>query len=98
DGIRDFHVTGVQTCALPICAEFSQTLELLPNFKASDDLRINSETSLSAPIAAGISMKASYTIRHDGLPEPGFEKTDRIFTTGVQIGRASCRERRTLSE
>src|SRR5690606_39748274 len=21
DGIRDYHVTGVQTCALPICAE-----------------------------------------------------------------------------
>src|SRR5690606_40977582 len=21
DGIRDFHVTGVQTCALPICAD-----------------------------------------------------------------------------
>src|SRR5690606_40284498 len=21
DGIRDFHVTGVQTCALPICSE-----------------------------------------------------------------------------
>src|SRR5690606_6141655 len=66
-------------------AEFSQVLELLPNFKASDDLRINSETSLSAPIAAGISMKAGYTIRHDGLPEAGFEKTDRIFTTGVQV-------------
>src|SRR5690606_39785974 len=23
DGIRDFHVTGVQTCALPICSSFS---------------------------------------------------------------------------
>src|SRR5690606_40172668 len=23
DGIRDFHVTGVQTCALPICSTFS---------------------------------------------------------------------------
>src|SRR5690606_40791893 len=22
DGIRDFHVTGVQTCALPICRSF----------------------------------------------------------------------------
>src|SRR5690606_40402720 len=22
DGIRDFHVTGVQTCALPICARY----------------------------------------------------------------------------
>src|SRR5690606_34326002 len=24
DGIRDFHVTGVQTCALPICAEVTK--------------------------------------------------------------------------
>src|SRR5439155_7545418 len=26
DGIRDGHVTGVQTCALPICCLFSRTL------------------------------------------------------------------------
>src|SRR5690606_40672215 len=24
DGIRDFHVTGVQTCALPICMEYAK--------------------------------------------------------------------------
>src|SRR5690606_39323843 len=39
DGIRDFHVTGVQTCALPISLEYSdavddgavpQTIVLLP--------------------------------------------------------------------
>src|SRR5690606_40695702 len=24
DGIRDFHVTGVQTCALPICLEIGR--------------------------------------------------------------------------
>src|SRR5690606_11153409 len=30
DGIRDFHVTGVQTCALPIFSEFGELLaELL---------------------------------------------------------------------
>lgn len=66
-------------------AELVQLLEFLPNFKESEDRRINSETSLSAPIAAGIAMKASYVIRHDGLPEPGFEKTDRILTTGIQV-------------
>lgn len=66
-------------------ATFSQLIELLPNFKVSEDLRINSETAFTAPIAAGIAMKAGYTIRHDGLPEPDFEKTDRIFTTGLQV-------------
>lgn len=66
-------------------AEFTQLLELLPNFKVSDDLRINSESAFTAPIAAGISMKAAYVIRHDGLPEEGFKKTDRILTTGLQV-------------
>src|SRR5690606_39744058 len=29
DGIRDFHVTGVQTCALPICMNDSSFVPLL---------------------------------------------------------------------
>ncbi len=66
-------------------AEFSQLVEVLPNLKQGDDLRINTETAVSAPITAGIAMKASYVIRHDGLPEPGFKQTDRILTTGIQV-------------
>src|SRR5690606_39794069 len=34
DGIRDFHVTGVQTCALPICGR------ALPGEALGDDGRI----------------------------------------------------------
>jgi putative salt-induced outer membrane protein len=66
-------------------AAFMQVVELLPNFKTSEDLRINSETAITAPIMNGLSMKASYIIRYDGLPEPDFKKTDRILTTGVQV-------------
>ena len=66
-------------------SRFSQTIEILPNFKNGDDVRINTQTSLVAPITSGIAMKASYEIRYDGLPEPGFKETDRIFTTGVQV-------------
>src|SRR5690606_40727840 len=29
DGIRDFHVTGVQTCALPILEEVGQTEQIM---------------------------------------------------------------------
>src|SRR5690606_24240246 len=32
DGIRDFHVTGVQTCALPICYTLGTTLVMHSNF------------------------------------------------------------------
>src|SRR5215510_6686053 len=35
DGIRDGHVTGVQTCALPIC------LPITPEFKANLTARLN---------------------------------------------------------
>lgn len=66
-------------------ASFVQLIELLPNFKEGDDLRVNSETSITAPITTGIAMKAGYVVRYDGLPQPGFKKTDRIFTTGVQV-------------
>src|SRR5690606_40931576 len=33
DGIRDFHVTGVQTCALPIC-KLETTLQLAEQIEA----------------------------------------------------------------
>ena len=66
-------------------ASFDQSLEYLPNFKAGRDYRINSETAVTAPISRAIAMKASYVIRYEGLPQPGFEKTDRILVTGVQV-------------
>ena len=62
-----------------------QSGEVLVNLEQSEDARINSETSVVAPISQAIAMKAAYLIRFDNLPEPGFEKTDRIFTTGIQI-------------
>ncbi|MGH7523247.1 MAG: DUF481 domain-containing protein [Gemmatimonadales bacterium] len=66
-------------------ASVDQTVEYLPNFKTSQDYRINSETAITAPISRAIAMKASYVIRYEGLPQPGFENTDTILVTGVQI-------------
>jgi putative salt-induced outer membrane protein len=66
-------------------ASLQEALELLANLKTSDDRRVNSETSLTAPLSKRISLKAAYLIRFQNLPEPGFKKTDRVFTTGVQI-------------
>src|SRR5690606_40884045 len=38
DGIRDFHVTGVQTCALPICGNLGQGRRLaLPGHPVTDE-------------------------------------------------------------
>lgn len=66
-------------------AMFTQALEYLPDFETGSNYRVNSQTAFTAPIAAGIAMKAGYEIRYAGLPRAGFKKTDRILTTGVQV-------------
>ena len=66
-------------------ATISQAIELLPNFRETEDLRINTESSLVAPITRKVGVKLSYVIRYDGLPQPGFETTDRLFTSGIQV-------------
>jgi putative salt-induced outer membrane protein len=68
-------------------AYFQQTIEALPNLETSEDWRVNSETALVAPISARIGLKLSYVVRYDNLPQPTFEKSDRILTAGVQITR-----------
>jgi putative salt-induced outer membrane protein YdiY len=62
-----------------------QAVEALPNLEETDDLRLNAETQLVAPLSTQVGLKLSYVIRLDNLPEPGFRKTDRILTAGVQI-------------
>jgi putative salt-induced outer membrane protein len=64
---------------------FQQNLEFIPNLKENEDWRVNTESSLIAPLSARIGLKLSYVIRFDNLPEPGFATTDKLFTTGIQL-------------
>jgi len=66
-------------------ASFSQALEWVANLKTSADYRLNSETALLAPLSRKIGLRLSYLIRFDNQPEPGFKKSDRILTTGIQV-------------
>jgi len=66
-------------------ASFTQSVELLPNFHESADLRVNTETALLAPFTTKAAVKLSYIIHYDGVPVPGFYSTDRLFTSGLQI-------------
>jgi putative salt-induced outer membrane protein len=66
-------------------ASISLVVEMLPNFRESEDLRINTESTLIAPLTSRIAMKISYVIRYDGLPENSFQTTDRLFTSGIQV-------------
>src|SRR5690606_40768336 len=47
DGIRDFHVTGVQTCALPI-------LEIGKNFPTREEVRSSTPANSTGPHTIGI--------------------------------------------
>lgn len=62
-----------------------QTLELLADLQNSADRRVNSETSLVAPLSKHVALKVVYGIRFDNRPQPGFKKTDTAFTSGIQI-------------
>lgn len=66
-------------------AYFQQGVEFLPNLETSEDYRVNTESALVAPISTHVAMKLGYVVRFDNLPEPGRNKSDRIFTTGLQF-------------
>ena len=76
---------GVWRHAFTQAAYFQQNVEFVPNLKETEDWRVNSESSVVAPLSARIGLKLAYVVRFDNLPEPGFTDTDKLFTTGIQI-------------
>ena len=66
-------------------ASLRQQVEVLENLEETDDLRINSETALVAPLSRRIAIKVAYVICFDNVPEPTFGKTDRVLSSGVQV-------------
>jgi len=66
-------------------AYFQQTVETIPSLENSNDLRVNSETALVAPLAGRVAIKLGYVVKYDKRPEPGFQTSDRVLTTAVQI-------------
>jgi putative salt-induced outer membrane protein YdiY len=60
-------------------------LEVLPNLKEGEDLRINGGGELVAPISSHIGLKSAYLVQYDRLPAPGKKKTDTTLQTGLQI-------------
>src|SRR5690606_39812086 len=93
---RDFHVTGVQTCALPICRliQLSGAGGSLPR---QLELRIQPRC---LPEILGCLLEISSILRLERTPksEQGFEVLRRCLTDPGrlrlgEIGRASCREK-----
>src|SRR5437762_8132580 len=82
DGIRDTSVTGVQTCALPICPSCLRGRGPAPR-----------ESPSRSPCGSGRSRGSSRS-SHPSRRSTG-RRTDAACRRpgGRQIGRASCRER-----
>lgn len=66
-------------------AFISQAIEVLPDFQDGRDARVNSDTELAAALSARIALKFGYVVRFDNEPQPGFRKTDRYLTSGIQV-------------
>src|SRR5256885_3184063 len=79
DGIRDYKVTGVQTCALPISIDLR-----LPCLEPAIRLMVS---SINVP-------PMSFTPPFSTATQPSTPSfTHEHWMLSIQIGRASCRER-----
>src|SRR5690606_40005631 len=93
--IRGFHVTGVQTCALPISGKGTQAALMvealgLPHISTGVLLRAAVTAGTKLGQAAKAVMDRGDLVSDDimlGLIE------ERLSEDDVEIGRASCRER-----
>src|SRR2546430_10186195 len=81
DGIRDLTVTGVQTCALPICCQECVTCSCCPSLQLSPTL--SSEDGPRKPASRSCT----------GYHHRGQSIASHFSCTNSEIGRASCRER-----
>src|SRR5690606_40917101 len=96
DGIRDFHVTGVQTCALPIYNLLDKEYIIIIN-----NLSIDATNAKIVQDNEGILFTLPI---HDELKKNTLIIFDKAKQTckvlnqyGAEIGRASCRERVSIS-
>ncbi len=78
-------IAGVYRHSFAPKAYGEEQLEILPDLQWARELRVNSATSVVAPLFRNLALKASYVVNFDNDPEPGRRKTDRFLTTGVQL-------------
>src|SRR5205807_3759247 len=93
DGIRDYKVTGVQTCALPISPPPPPvaTVDVTP---ATASIQVNQTVQLTATPkdASGNPLAGRAVTWTSGNTSIATVNTTGLVT-GKEIGRASCRER-----
>ena len=66
-------------------AYFQQLAEYIPDLQSTGEYRVNTESSLVAPLSAHIGIKVAYAVRFNSKPPVNFGTADRVLTTGVQV-------------
>src|SRR5690606_39802786 len=94
DGIRDFHVTGVQTCALPIC--FAEENLARAEEKLGEKPAPNAIAALPEAVKPEMERAVDYARQVSEILAEGQRECLGIGKTW-QIGRASCRAREQLA-
>src|SRR5205807_7423978 len=92
DGIRDYKVTGVQTCALPIFADAGE-LDGDHHFLVrvvNIDGRSDGLPAIAGPHWEPIEEAVEHTVH---LAAENHERIEVVLASCGEIGRASCRER-----
>src|SRR5690606_40519967 len=96
--IRDFHVTGVQTCALPICMnEFEVQALIEYTFR-----RYGGRPGYASIVGSGPNSTVLHYNRDDRFMQAGelllidAAASYGGYTADIKIGRASCRERAAI--
>src|SRR5690606_39330565 len=90
DGIRDFHVTGVQTCALPICkrppafAPAGQSTQLIVGADGAPDTEIMAR---SAALYGGYGLRRVYYSAFSPIPD-GSSLLPPTRSEGRRVGNA----------
>lgn len=66
-------------------AWFSVGAQYLPQLDDVADYLFDANAELAAPLSGNVAIKLGYLLRFDSEPAPGFEDTDTIFTSGIQV-------------
>ncbi len=66
-------------------ARFRQEIEILPDFPAAENLRVNSSSILSAQVVDGLAMQLGLSVRYIAQPAEGRVPTDTEFSAGLSV-------------
>src|SRR5690606_39662262 len=98
DGIRVYHVTGVQTCALPICAQAIAAMAYGTASIPKVDKLFGPGNQYVTMAKSLVQTTANVSIDMPAGPSEVLVIADRSSNPDYEIGRATSRERVNIPE